>query len=338
MPTPLWKLFVCAALAAPTPESYRARLREIAGFDVPPDSAYDEAVRLRTALYEPLRATGAAVFGGTPTVQEVLRRMRTDPSLVITDPDSVVAAYRRTLDVARQRIRPLFLDAPDAPLLVQAIPAAQAASAAPAGYNPASAGHLATFYVNAHQPGGIARMNIALGVAHEAYPGHHLERLYRNASPSAAAPGAAGEMAFTEGWGIYAEQLGDEAGLYDDPVSRLGYLVHLFDVYMALQVDIGMHARGWAWQAAVDTMEVVAARPHAQATSYANRHAATPGQLASYAIGYRAIGAAREAAMRALGDRFDRREFHEMILREGGASLPTMRERVQAWIRERAGG
>jgi uncharacterized protein (DUF885 family) len=110
----------------------------------------------------------------------------------------------------------------------------------------------------------------------------------------------------------------------------LGYLVHLFDVYIALQVDIGIHARGWTREQAVDTMMAVAGCARVQAESYANRHVATPGQLASYAIGYRAIASARERAERARGGRFNLQEFHRAVIGPGPQTLAGMQARVAA--------
>ena len=101
----------------------------------------------------------------------------------------------------------------------------------------------AVFVVNAYQPGGIAVMNIELGTAHEAYPGHHFQFVYAAQQRAAGgAPDFLSNGAYLEGWGIYAERLADEAGLYDQEITRLGYLIHRLDVYMALQCDIGIHA------------------------------------------------------------------------------------------------
>jgi len=179
-------------------------------------------------------------------------------------------------------------------------------------------------------------MNIELGTAHEAYPGHHFQYVYAAKIRAAeGAPDFLSNEAYIEGWGIYAEQLADEAGLYDKPITRLGYLIHRLDVYMALQCDIGIHARGWSRQQAIDTMTAVAGRPLAQAASYADRHAASPGQLATYGVGYLAITGARERAERALGKRWDLKGFHAVVLGAPDATLPELERLVSEWAAER---
>jgi len=316
-------------------DCYRALLKQVAGVDISTDSMYDEAVRQRLKLVDRIRVAGAALFGEQLPAIEVLRRVRGDPQFVLNGPDSVMAAYSTELARARAAIPPLFFPTPDAPLDVRAIPEAQAAYSAPAAYTPSQNGNRATFLVNAYQPGGIAKMNVMMGIVHEAYPGHHFQKLYADANHTNGNANFV-NIGFVEGWGIYAEQLGDEVGLYTTPLDRIGYLTHLFDVFMALQIDIGMHARGWTHAQAVDTMLAVSGRPHVQAVQYANRHVTTPGQLASYGIGFLAIKLGRESAEAALGPKFNLQEFHDAVLRYGAVTLPQLRENIDRWVATRA--
>ena len=137
---------------------------------------------------------------------------------------------------------------------------------------------------------------------------------------------------FTEGWGIYAERLGDEMGLYVTPLDRVGYLVHLLDVAVAAYLDIGYHTRGWSRQQLVDSMVALGGRSPAMAGAYADRHAATPGQLATYYIGFEAIRSYREAAERALGARFRSPEFHYEVLKDGTITLASLGAKVDRWV------
>ena len=309
---------------------YRDVIAQIAGTDVSLDSLYDVAVQQRLRLLDSLRVPIHALLGDSVSVVDGLRRVRTDDRYVMHDPDSILAAYRREVPRARAAMASLFRTIPDVPLEVRSIPQMLASTSAPAAYNAATKDARPALLVNAFQPGGIAIMNVPFGVAHEAYPGHHWQHLYADAHHQAPVRGQS-TMAFVEGWGIYAEVVADEAHLYDTPLTRIGYLTHLLDVYVALQLDIGVHARGWTVRQATDSMMVIAGRSEVQADQYARRHAATPGQLASYAIGLSAITQARAVATQALGARFDVRGFHDVVLREGASTLPEMSERVRGW-------
>jgi uncharacterized protein (DUF885 family) len=311
---------------------YEAIARELVGGAAPLDSLYDAAVRHRTEILAQLAGPVHALLGDSVTVLEGLRTLRTDPRFVMHDPDAILAAYRASVPRAVAAVRPFFRVWPDTSLAVQPIATEQAANSAPAGYS-ATGDSGATLFVNVHQPGGIATMNVGLGVAHEAYPGHHLQARYAPPVDPRTLP--RGAYTFIEGWGIYAERLADEAGFYDTPMQRCGYLVHLLDVFMALQLDIGVHARGLTASQASDTMVAVAGRPRVQADQYTRRHLAMPGQLASYAIGYAAINDARERVQAMLGARFDIAEFHDAVLGGGAIALPQLRERVSRWVAAR---
>ncbi|MFN8574328.1 MAG: DUF885 family protein [Gemmatimonadaceae bacterium] len=300
---------------------YRSLIQQLAGEDLPLDSLYRAAVRHRDEMLAQLAAPVRALFGDTMRVIDALRVLRSDDRFVMHDPEEILAAYRAAVPRFRDGSTGLFKSYKDVPLTVVSVPQDQAANFAPAGYG-MSPDSVATLYVNAYQPGGIARMNVELGVAHEAYPGHHLQRIY-NLQFGAAQPVNAQTMAFVEGWGIYAERLADEAGLYETPLSRCGYLVHLLDVFMALQLDIGVHARGWTADQAADSMMIVAGRPRVQAEQYARRHLSTAGQLASYAIGLASIVDAREVALK--HGAHDVAAFHDVVLRMPMPTLPQLR-------------
>ena len=119
-------------------------------------------------------------------------------------------------------------------------------------------------------------------------PGH--------ASAGHPALAAAANSGYVEGWAVYAENLADEMGVYQSDLDHLGYLIHQYDIFTALQLDAGLHGLGWTRAQVVDSMMMVAGRPQRQAESYADRSAATPAQLASYAIGYIEINNLRKLA------------------------------------------
>jgi uncharacterized protein (DUF885 family) len=179
----------------------------------------------------------------------------------------------------------------------------------------------------------MERMAVANAVAHEAYPGHHLQRIAATRAPAIhPVMRVIGVSGFSEGWGIYSEEIGHEMGLYTSALDSVGVLVHLLDVAAGNYLDIAYHTRGWTREQLVDSMVFLGGRPRAQAEAYADRHASLPGQLAQYYVGYRAIREARSWAMRQLGDRFVSPAFHYEVLRDGSVTLASLRSKVERWV------
>ena len=173
---------------------------------------------------------------------------------------------------------------------------------------------------------------------HEGSPGHHFQIMtaYENESlPRFQRYG--GFTAYSEGWGLYAESLGYELGLYDDPLDRIGALAggELLRA-VRLVVDTGIHAKGWSREQAVDYM-VANGQPRDFAMSETNRYSVMPGQALAYKIGELKIKELRKKAETALGSRFDPRAFHAQVLNSGGLPLPVLERKIDDWIATRGG-
>jgi uncharacterized protein (DUF885 family) len=139
--------------------------------------------------------------------------------------------------------------------------------------------------------------------------------------------------AYSEGWGLYAEQLADETGLYEsDHVGRIGNLRWQLWRAGRLVVDTGIHAKRWSREQAIDYLVQTTGDSHSTIVTEVERYAASPGQACAYEIGRREIAALREEARRALGPRFDLRNFHDVVLLSGEMPLPVLREVVREWI------
>jgi uncharacterized protein (DUF885 family) len=188
--------------------------------------------------------------------------------------------------------------------------------------------------VNTFEPTSRPRAESANAAFHEGMPGHHLQIVYPR-STEAAHPIVQrfGTGAFTEGWAFYAERLADELGLYRSPRERAAYLLHQIDGWLGVQVDASVHVLGWTREMAIDTIMAGTGKPRAVAESYADRHAATPAQLATYMLGYREFARLREEAEQTLGGRFDVRQFHDVVLRDGSVPLSVLRGNVEAWVK-----
>lgn len=188
------------------------------------------------------------------------------------------------------------------------------------------------FYLNTYDLS--ARPTWAKGalVLHEAAPGHHYQiALQREMENLPYFRRFGGETAFIEGWGLYAESLGDELGIYQ-PYDRFGALVAELWRSIRLVVDTGIHAQGWSREEVLDYMRANAPVSDARAIAEAERFMALPGQALAYKIGQLEIRQLRTEAEQALGDDFDVRDFHREVLRHGSLPLSLLREQIQNWL------
>jgi prolyl oligopeptidase len=171
---------------------------------------------------------------------------------------------------------------------------------------------------------------------HEGVPGHHLQialAMEHQGIPNFRRYG--GYTAFIEGWGLYAESLGDEMGLYDDTYSKFGQL--MYNVWRAsrLVVDTGMHYLHWDRQKAIDFMMANTAKQELEVAAEIDRYIVWPGQALAYKIGQLKITELRARAKQALGDKFDIREFHDELLKDGALPLDQLEAKMNEWLEKR---
>ena len=216
-------------------------------------------------------------------------------------------------------------------------PSATSSPSRPAGWRttpvrrPTGAGN-GTFYLDATDPGRWTRFALAPTTFHEAIPGHHLQVALALELDLHPVLGQLEVTAYGEGWGLYAERLADEMGLYATPLQRVGMLT--LDSLRAsrLVVDTGIHAKGWTRQRAIDFLYDHTALVRSNVESEIDRYIADPGQAASYMIGRLEIDRLRADAARRLGNRFSMPRFHDTILQGGMTPLAELARRINAWI------
>jgi uncharacterized protein (DUF885 family) len=222
---------------------------------------------------------------------------------------------------------------PRTPYTVAPVPAALAPNYTAGRYHSGAPGDAGEYWVNTFALETRPLYALPALTLHEAVPGHHLQiALAREAEAVPAFRREFYPHAFGEGWGLYAERLGEEMGLYRTPYQWFGR--YTYDMWRAcrLVVDTGMHAFGWSRQRALDYMTEHTALSRHEIRTEVDRYIAWPGQALAYKMGELTIVELRERAATELGPKFDVRAFHDVVLGSGGVTLPVLERQVDAYI------
>ncbi|WP_129794267.1 DUF885 family protein [Sphingosinicella sp. CPCC 101087] len=314
-------------------EFYAFRARSSTTTDLSAQQIHDiglrEVARIRAEMEEVAREAGH------PSREAFIQALRTDPRYYATEPEQLMRETARVTKTIDGHLPALFGTLPRLPYGIREIPAEIAEGTTTAYYMPGSAesGIAGTYYVNTSKLDQRPLWEVPALSLHEAVPGHHLQiALQQEMDLAPFRRNFAFFTAFTEGWGLYAESLGEEMNLYDTPERRMGQLSYQMWRAARLVVDTGIHAFGWDKARAIAFMRDNTALSEANIEAEVNRYISWPGQALGYMIGRLKIIELRQRAERALGDRFDLRRFHDAVLRNGSVPLDVLEAEIDGWI------
>ncbi len=273
--------------------------------------------------------------------QKVLRNMRTDRSFQYANSEALLTRYKQLQAQVGGRLPALLGTLPKAPLEVRAVEPERAASASAVAYQPPLPDGMrpGILYVNTTNLPSRRRWAAPMQFLHEGIPGHHVQLgLQQELDKLPRFRRLGGDIAFIEGWGLYAESLGEQLGVYQDPYERIGYLQAALTRAARMAADTGVHAQGWSKRQAVDYLVKTADMPTEDATAEVERFMALPGQTLPNGLGELKMVELRDRAKAALGPRFDLRRFHEEILRDGSMPLDILDAKMTRWIAAETAG
>lgn len=319
---------------------YRGAIAQHVTAPLDPAALHQAGLDHLVAIHDRMRTVGARAFG-TDDLAEILLRLRTDPSLRYPDAAAITVAAEASLARAQAESPRWFGRLPRTPCVVHEIPATEAPYATIAYYMPPhpDGSRPGAYYVNTSSAATRPAYEAAVLAFHESVPGHHLQIALAQEEPlQPAFRRDVGANVFVEGWGLYAETLAEEAGLYTTDLDTLGRLSFAAWRASRLVVDTGLHDQGWSRAQAEAFLRDNTALADENVRNEVDRYIGWPGQALSYKVGEQAILALRAEAQRDLGAQFTLPAFHDALLRGGPVPLPMMEARVRAWIqRTRAG-
>jgi uncharacterized protein (DUF885 family) len=322
---------------------YAYALRDNTTTSLKPDEVHalglSEVTRIETEMRALLDANG---FAGQP-IGASMDKLAKDPRFLFSNDDKgraeALAEYTRLIDTATQRSTQLFLTVPKAKCEVHRVPEFKEATSSGAYYNPGAqdGSRPGIFFANLRDMNEVPKWGMPTLSYHEGVPGHHwqlsiaqeLKGLpqFRKVLPF---------TAYAEGWALYCEWLAKKAGWYDnDPFGDLGRLQAELFRAVRLVVDTGIHAKYWTREEAIKYMREKTGMGEKEVTAEIERYIVMPGQACAYKVGMLKIQELRARAEQQLGEKFDQREFHETVLKNGALPLEILEEQVNDYIRKK---
>ena len=312
---------------------YAAAVKYHATVDMAPQQIHDLGLAQMEKIQAEMKEVGKRAFG-LEDPKAILTLVKTDPKYRFKSREELIKAAESAVARAKAEVPKWFGHVPGAPVIVEPYPA-YLEKTAPGGQAvpPTADGKPGKYLLNAYKATEQSRAGLESTAFHETYPGHHMQGAIaleqEHLHPIQRYFFLSG---FGEGWGLYAERLADEMGLFSSDVDRLGLLSNEGLRAARLVVDSGMHALGWTRQQAIDYVLAHTTETEAAAEAEIDRYIAVPGQATAYMIGNLEIRRLREEAKQKLGPRFDIKTFHDVALEDGSLPLWVLREKIERWV------
>lgn len=294
------------------------------------DLGLREVARIHGEMRDVMKQVGFK--GDLPAFFE---HMRTAPQFRPVSKEALTKGYYEIGKNVDGRVGKLFSAMPKTPLEIRPVPDYLEKDQAGGYYYPGNpdGSRPGIFYFNTYDLPSRKTYGMETLYLHEAIPGHHFQIALANENKEIPSFQRFGNnTAFSEGWGLYAESLGKEMGLFTDPYQYFGKLDDEMLRAMRLVVDTGLHLKGWSRQQAIDYMLANSSMGATDATNEVDRYIAMPGQALAYKVGQLRIRAARDRAEKALGPKFDARRFHEQVLMSGALPMQVLDAKIDRWI------
>jgi uncharacterized protein (DUF885 family) len=275
------------------------------------------------------------------SLQDFFEYTRTDDRFYYDTREDYLADAQAKLDALEAKLPQYFGRLPKADMIIKPVEAFREKSAGKAFYqSPAVDGSRpGTYYVNLYNLKDMSKNELEALAYHEGMPGHHLQRaLQTELGDVPPFRRFGGWTAYTEGWGLYSEELGKDMGFYEDPYSDFGRLGMELWRACRLVVDTGIHSKRWSREEAIQYLRDNTPNPEGDIVKAIERYIVYPGQATAYMIGKLKIMELRDMAQRELGEDFDYRGFHDTILLSGPVPLSILEENVGKWVAEQKRG
>ena len=313
---------------------YAYNVKRVTTTDYTPEQIHqiglDEVKRIHGEMEAVMKQVG---FKGTRN--EFFKHLNTDPQFFFDHREDLIAGY----DAIRKRVNPrlpqLFETLPKADYEVRAVEPFREKSAAGGQYQAANEDGTrpGIFYANAYDLRARPKWAMEALSLHEANPGHHFQiSIQREQQGLPKFRRFGGYTAFSEGWALYAESLGQALGMYTDPYQYFGALEAELWRAIRLVVDTGLHSKGWTREQVLEYMDANSSAAEARRVSETERYMAIPGQALAYKIGQLKLSELRARAEQELGPKFDVRKFHTAVLMDGALPLDVLEAKVDRWI------